>query len=369
MKWLPRKMKQALKKIYRRFVVTEVKSISNLPLLEEMALEFINQMGVGKFKNDRRSWSTDVKNKHNLPLLEEMALAFANRGGWRNFTESNQGKKVFSFLFACAQTCSQNSIVLDVSAGQCRYKPFFRHTQYVAIDSAVGDLNWDYTQLDLIGDAMKMPIKTASIDVCLNFTSLEHYPDPAQAFREFSRVLKPDGNLFLYVPFVQAEHQIPHDFYRYTRYGLEHLCRQNGLEIQFLMPSNGFFETALNFMNQAIGLIESKKVRNQLRQVVNAQIKPVFDVQENANNVSVNFPSEPSVSQLPVVYCLSAVRPGKSVNSVLHKSKRELIQSIAACPVCHNDLEWSSASVYCSHCQDSYVIKNGIPNFLKMLEV
>ena len=50
MKWLLRKMKQTLKKIYRRFVVTEVKSISNLPLLEEMALNFINQMGVGKLK-------------------------------------------------------------------------------------------------------------------------------------------------------------------------------------------------------------------------------------------------------------------------------------------------------------------------------
>jgi SAM-dependent methyltransferase len=47
--------------------------------------------------------------------------------------------------------------------------------------------------------------------------------------RELYRVLKPGGGLWLTAPFFFAEHMQPHDYYRYTRYGLAHLAAPGGL--------------------------------------------------------------------------------------------------------------------------------------------
>lgn len=299
-----------------------------------------------------------------IPSMEELALKFSHEMGWGDFTQGRQGMTVFSFLYNCAQRCLDNFIALDISAGQCRYKPFFNHAQYIAIDSAVGDPDWDFSKLDIIGDTLKMPIKGESIDICLNFTSLEHYKDPVKAFKEFYRILKPGGQLFLYVPFVQVEHQIPHDYYRYTRYGLEYLCAQFGFNIEFIIPSNSIFETALNFLHQAINLIGLIQEQTRLRNIVEKEISPIFKYLENNENVVTSYPHNPVIPQWPVVYCLSAQKPGSSPNSLLYTSREDLIHDITACPTCHDYLIWNSSSAFCSKCKRVYNIKkNGIPDF------
>ena len=301
-----------------------------------------------------------------LPRLtrDELAARFASDMGWPGFWEGNQGKSIFTFLCQAAEQCDAETIVLDISAGQCRYRPFFQHCQYVALDNTYGDPSWDYSKLDLIGDALQLPVKNASVDVCLNFTSLEHYPDPQQAFREFARVLKPGGRLFLYVPFVQAEHQAPYDFFRYTRYGLAHLCQQAGLALEQLKPANGIFETALNFLGQAISLIGPAEVQNRLREIVTTQLEPVFKAAERVEQVAVAYPQPATIPQLPVVYCLSALRPGQHVKSARHRSRSELVRALAACPSCKGDLDWDAGYASCTGCHARYGMRNGIPELI-----
>lgn len=305
------------------------------------------------------------KYTNSLPPIEDMASKFAYEMGWGDFTQSKQGQNIFEFLYSSAQQCAPESIILDVSAGECRYKPFFQHGQYVAIDSMIGDVNWDFTKLDLIGDAMNLPIKTASIDVCLNFTSLEHYPEPGKAFQEFARVLKPGGRLFLYVPFVQPEHQIPYDFFRYTRYGLAHLCNQNGLEIELLKPSNSILETVLDLLKMTIGFISEQEIKDHLKEVVDIEINPIFQALDDLNEGCVDFPDHPLIPQMPMAYCLSAIKPGASDKSNIYNSKPELLQAITACPNCHNenDLDWNSSNIHCSQCHTTYSFTKEIPNF------
>lgn len=301
-----------------------------------------------------------------LPRLsrDELAARFASDMGWPGFWEGSQGRSIFEFLCQAAEHCAAETIALDISAGQCRYRPFFQHCQYVALDNTYGDPSWDYSQLDLIGDALQLPIKNASVDICLNFTSLEHYPDPQQAFHEFARVLKPGGRLFLYVPFVQVEHQAPYDFFRYTRYGLAHLCQQSGLTLEQLKPANGIFETALNFLGQAISLIGPAELQNRLREIVATQLEPVFKAAERVEQVVVAYPQPASLPQLPVVYCLSAVRPGQRVTSTSYRSRRELVRALAACPSCKGELEWGASHATCVGCQTQYGMRNGIPELI-----
>ena len=78
-------------------------------------------------------------------------------------------------------------------------------------------------------------------DAALNVVTLEHLRDPGIALGEIARVLKPGGRLLLVAPLEWEEHQQPHDYFRYTRYGLELLLQRAGFDRIELVPAGGFF--------------------------------------------------------------------------------------------------------------------------------
>ena len=141
--------------------------------------------------------------------------------------------------------------VLDAGCGEGDYRPRFGGCIYVGVDSAVGDPGWDYSRLDAQADLAALPLKTASFDAALSVVVLEHTPQPAKALCEIARVLKPGGRLLLVVPQQWEVHQAPHDYFRFTRFGLEHLLTQAGFAAPRIEPLGGFFTLAarrcLNF--------------------------------------------------------------------------------------------------------------------------
>jgi SAM-dependent methyltransferase len=80
-------------------------------------------------------------------------------------------------------------------------------------------------------DGQRLPLRDKSVDAVLLMEVLEHVPDPLGILRECARVLTPGGYLCLTVPQYHITHDHPGDFYRYTRQGLEHLCREAGLRV------------------------------------------------------------------------------------------------------------------------------------------
>jgi SAM-dependent methyltransferase len=94
--------------------------------------------------------------------------------------------------------------------------------------------------VDVLADVQAMPqIESDSFDTVLCTQVLEHVPRPWDAMGELRRVLAPGGILVLSVPHLSVIHEAPHDFYRYTRFGIEALCEQAGLEIVELVPTGG----------------------------------------------------------------------------------------------------------------------------------
>ena len=78
----------------------------------------------------------------------------------------------------------------------------------------------------IIGDAQALGIRDAAFDVVLCTEVLEHLPEPQRAIDEMYRVLRPGGELLLTTRFLFPIHDAPHDYFRYTKYGLRHLLRR-----------------------------------------------------------------------------------------------------------------------------------------------
>lgn len=131
--------------------------------------------------------------------------------------------------------------VLDAGAGEGNYKHHFANQRYCGLDLGIGDGAWDYSRLDVVGDLMKLPFRDQTFDACLNVVTLEHVREPARVVAELARVLDRGGRLLLIAPHEWEEHQQPHDYYRYTRHGLEYLLQQAGMTGISIQPVGGFF--------------------------------------------------------------------------------------------------------------------------------
>lgn len=64
---------------------------------------------------------------------------------------------------------------------------------------------------------------------------------PDRVLAEIGRVLKPGGTPALSVPFPHPVHQAPHDYFRCTPHGLDHLLRRAGLRISNVDAAGGYF--------------------------------------------------------------------------------------------------------------------------------
>ena len=143
--------------------------------------------------------------------------------------------------------------VLDAGAGELRYAASFSRQRYVALDMAIGDAAWDYSRLDLLGDLERLPLAAATFEAAVNIVTLEHVRRPQQVMDELGRVLRPGGRLLLVAPLMWEVHQAPHDYYRYTRHGLEHLLTTAGFAVRRIDPIGGFFwlmgRRSINFLS------------------------------------------------------------------------------------------------------------------------
>lgn len=146
------------------------------------------------------------------------------------------------FYRQISKTLPPGSRVLDLGAGECAYKDkFFKHTYYTALDFCKGDPGFDYSRINLFSDISSLPFRIQAFDFVFCFQVLEHLPEPKKAMLEMSRVLKPNGKLFLSTPQSWPQHQKPYDFYRFTSFGLNYLFRESGFDVVWIKPFGGYF--------------------------------------------------------------------------------------------------------------------------------
>lgn len=140
-----------------------------------------------------------------------------------------------------AASLPSDTRVLDAGAGEGQYAGSFRRHRYCGVDLGIGDAAWNYSDLDAVADLSQLPFRDRCFGACLNVVTLEHVREPARVLTELGRVLAPGGRLLLVVPHEWEVHQAPHDYFRYTRHGIEYLLRQAGFVAFDIRPAGGYF--------------------------------------------------------------------------------------------------------------------------------
>ena len=131
--------------------------------------------------------------------------------------------------------------VLDAGAGEGKYRGHFKRQRYCGVDLAVGDRSWNYSGLDVVADLSALPLRSGTFDAAIHIVTLEHLREPGSALREMARALAPGAPLLVAAPHEWEVHQQPHDYFRYTRYGLAYLLEQAGFEVREMRPGGGYF--------------------------------------------------------------------------------------------------------------------------------
>jgi SAM-dependent methyltransferase len=147
-----------------------------------------------------------------------------------------------SFLARAGRAVQPAQLVLDAGAGRAPYRGLFSHARYETADF-LAVKGKKYRQPDYVCDLAEIPVDDARFDHVVLTQVLEHLPEPTKVLAELHRVLKPGGILWLTAPLFYAEHERPHDFFRYTQFGLRHILETAGFEVLEIDWMEGYLGT------------------------------------------------------------------------------------------------------------------------------
>jgi SAM-dependent methyltransferase len=96
---------------------------------------------------------------------------------------------------------------------------------------SMGDnfINVDYLPMrgvSLCSDVHHLPFRENSVDALQCMQLSEHVKDPRRMALEIHKALKPEGEVFLTVPFMYPYHEAPIDLSRWTQEGLMNLMKE-----------------------------------------------------------------------------------------------------------------------------------------------
>jgi SAM-dependent methyltransferase len=149
--------------------------------------------------------------------------------------------------------------LLDVGCGDKPYESIF--APYV--DSYVGvehEATFAKTSAstrgrpDVYYDGKRLPFEDGSFDTVLSVEVLEHTPEPQGLVSEMARVLKRGGTLIVSAPFSFRLHEEPHDYFRYTPYGMREMLTRAGLTAVEQWTQGGLWSVTAHKLNTFLAL-------------------------------------------------------------------------------------------------------------------
>ena len=158
-------------------------------------------------------------------------------------------RSIFEFMYEVYEVARPGKKLLniytskDMSGGRedVYKKHFFTDCEFDEIDF------WENRFIykgNSVNELFTLPFPDASFDILVTTKYiLEHVAEPEKVLKEFRRILKSEGEIFLVAAHVRRQHQKPNDYFRYTEFGLEYLFKKVGFHNIVIKPTNGAFGT------------------------------------------------------------------------------------------------------------------------------
>ena len=158
----------------------------------------------------------------------------------------------------------RGSKIIDVGAGEQKYKRFCTHLDYVSQDfceySGQGNEQglqmgtWDTSKTDIVSDITSIPAEDEAFDAVLCTEVFEHIPDPPLALREIHRILKRGGVLILTAPFMSETHFAPYHYCSgFDKYWYEYHLPRVGFSSYEISPYGNMYSNLICSLNLALG--------------------------------------------------------------------------------------------------------------------
>lgn len=110
-------------------------------------------------------------------------------------------------------------------------------------------------EVDVQGDLLALPFEDNSIDAIVCTGVLEHVSDAYLATKEIHRVMKPNGEAYIELPWMQGIHASPCDFQRWTPQGYKSLFK--GFEIKYIKVATGPASALAWMLQEALAMLFS----------------------------------------------------------------------------------------------------------------
>lgn len=100
-----------------------------------------------------------------------------------------------------------------------------------------------------------LPFADRTFDTIVLSDVLEHIARPETLWAEMARILAPEGEILMNVPFYYWIHAGPHDYYRYTGFALRRFVESAGLELVQLDVIGGALEVLADVVAKNFALV------------------------------------------------------------------------------------------------------------------
>lgn len=168
--------------------------------------------------------------------------------------------------------------LVDLGCGEAPFKRYF--LQYV--DEYIG-VDWTKTlhnsKVDVISNLnYKIELEDNFADTIISLSVMEHLCEPQVFLNESYRILNKGGYMILQVPWQWWVHEAPHDYFRYTPYGLKYMFDKAGFVDIKIEAQTGFFTMWLLKINY----FTSRFVRGPkpLRLLITVLLAPFWTVNQ-----------------------------------------------------------------------------------------
>jgi len=116
----------------------------------------------------------------------------------------------------------QGALVVDLGSksalGNYVFSTSFGRAKIIGVDIE------PFEGVAVVADAHHLPFVSSSVDCVICVSVLQYVRQPKQVVDEIFRVLRPDGLVYLNVPFVARDAPDPEDLYRFSVSGIQVLC-------------------------------------------------------------------------------------------------------------------------------------------------